>query len=414
MEETHVVTAFLRNGTDVLLLRRSAAVGSYAGRWGAVAGHAEGDPATQVRVEIREETGLDPEADVTLVRAGDPFPVEDTERGTHWVVHLFLFDCDTREITPNYETADYEWCPPPAIRERETVPDLWTSYDRVRPSVTSVRDDETHGSAYVSVRACEVLRDEAAAGAGYDALCATASDLLAARESMAAVRNRVNRVVAGADGESADAVLTSACATIDAALAADDGAAASAAVELRDASLLTLSRSGTAFDAAVGAEPSRVVVAESRTAREGVATAERLAAEGMDVTLTTDAAVATLVESVDAVLVGADTVLRDGSVVNKVGTRAAALAAAEAGVPVYAVCASDKIAPDVDPDDPALEEAPADALYDGDADLSVANPRFDVTPAHLVTGVVTEDGVLSEADVATRADDLRALAEWED
>ncbi|MFB6079006.1 MAG: initiation factor 2B, partial [Halarchaeum sp.] len=202
-------------------------------------------------------------------------------------------------------------------------------------------------------------------------------------------------------------------ATIDAALAADEDAAAAAAVELRGAALLTLSRSGTAFDAVVGADPPRVVVAESRTACEGVGTAERLAADGLDVTLTTDAAVATLVGDVDAVLVGADTVLRDGSVVNKVGTRAAALAAADADVPVYAVCARDKIAPDVDPDAPALEDAPAAALYDGDADLSVANPLFDVTPAAHLTGVVTERGVYDAADVRDAATDLRALADWD-
>ncbi|WP_435098898.1 NUDIX domain-containing protein [Halarchaeum sp. P4] len=413
MEETHVVTAFLREGTDVLLFRRSEDVGSYTGQWGAVAGHAEGRPDEQVRVEIREETGLDPETDVALVRSGESFAVEDADRGTRWVVHPYLFDCETRDITPNYETTDYEWVPPTAIRERDTVPDLWTSYDRVRPSVETVRTDDTHGSAYVSVRACEVLRDDAAAGADYDALLETARALLDARESMAAVRNRVNRVVHDAEEASAAAILTSASATIDAALAADDGAAAAAAVELRNASVLTLSRSGTAFDAIVGADPGHVVVAESRTAREGVDTAERLAAAGLDVTLTTDAAVATLVESVDAVLVGVDTALRDGSVVNKVGTRSAALAAAEADVPVYAVCAKDKIAPDADPDDPELADAPGEELYDGDADIAVENPLFDLTPADLVTGLVTEDGVFCGDDVEAAAAELRGLADWQ-
>ncbi|MFB6079005.1 MAG: NUDIX domain-containing protein, partial [Halarchaeum sp.] len=194
MEETHVVTVFLRHGTDVLLFRRSDDVGSYTGRWGAVAGHAEGDPDAQARTEIREETGLDPAA-VTRVRAGDPFPVEDADRGTRWIVHPYLFDCATRDVTPNYETTEYEWAPPTVLRERDTVPDLWTSYDRVRPSVASVRDDDAHGSAYISVRACEVLRDDAASGTDDDALRATARALLDARESMAAVRNRVNRVL---------------------------------------------------------------------------------------------------------------------------------------------------------------------------------------------------------------------------
>jgi 8-oxo-dGTP pyrophosphatase MutT (NUDIX family) len=58
MEETHVVTCFLRNRGDVLLLRRSEDVGSYAGQWSGVAGPAEGNPDDAAREEIREETAL--------------------------------------------------------------------------------------------------------------------------------------------------------------------------------------------------------------------------------------------------------------------------------------------------------------------------------------------------------------------
>ncbi|MFB6138141.1 MAG: NUDIX domain-containing protein, partial [Halobacteriaceae archaeon] len=101
LETVPVVTCFLRNGTDVLLCRRSEAVGSYAGRWGAVAGHvapsrdadpAGHDPLDAARREIAEEAGL---ADaVTLARRGDPFAVRDADRGTRWLVHPFLFDCE--------------------------------------------------------------------------------------------------------------------------------------------------------------------------------------------------------------------------------------------------------------------------------------------------------------------------------
>ncbi|MDX1746036.1 MAG: NUDIX domain-containing protein, partial [Halobacteriales archaeon] len=57
-EERHVVTVFLRNAGDVLLLKRSDAVGTYQSRWGAVSGYAEGDPDAAARWEIGEETGL--------------------------------------------------------------------------------------------------------------------------------------------------------------------------------------------------------------------------------------------------------------------------------------------------------------------------------------------------------------------
>jgi len=75
-DPTHVVTCFLRNDAEVLLLRRSESVGSYPGLWGGVTGHAEGNPDGAARREIREETGIDPD-DLALVRVGEPFEVYD-------------------------------------------------------------------------------------------------------------------------------------------------------------------------------------------------------------------------------------------------------------------------------------------------------------------------------------------------
>ncbi|MEF8887994.1 MAG: NUDIX pyrophosphatase, partial [Haloarculaceae archaeon] len=144
---TPVVTCFLRNDAEVLLFRRSEAVGSYRGLWGGVAGHAEGDPDAAARQEIREETGLDPE-DLSVIRTGNPFEVSDEEG--KWVVNPYLFDCPTRAVEPNWETETYEWVPPTAILRRETVTDLWESYDRVRPRVETVADDTDHGAAYLS------------------------------------------------------------------------------------------------------------------------------------------------------------------------------------------------------------------------------------------------------------------------
>ncbi|WP_255151956.1 NUDIX domain-containing protein [Halorarius halobius] len=408
METVHVVTAFLRNRGEVLLLRRSGEVGSYSGQWGGVAGHAEGSPDELVREEIREETGL--HGKVTLVRAGESFDVEDAERGTRWVVHPYLFDCESRDVTPNEETTEWAWVPPTAIRERETVPALWTSYDRVRPRLGDVTDDATHGSAYVSLRALDVLRDEAALADDYEAVAAVARDLLAARPSMHAVTNRVNRAMRAADERTPAAVERAAIDAIDRAARADERAAATAADHV-EGRVVTLSRSGTVTATLRRADPPAVTVLESRPAREGVGVAEELADE-TDVTLAVDAAVAGLLDAADCVLVGADAVLPDGSVVNKVGTRTAATAAVRAGVPVWVVCARDKVAP-TGTTDPDLEPGDPEAVYDGDADLRVHNPTFDRTPAALVDGVVTEAGVLDAEDVASVADDHAALADWD-
>ena len=379
MAETHVVTCFLRNRAAVLLVRRSDAVGSYSGQWGAVAGHVapdpddgphatdtdEGDdpdddtaasdaaahnPDAAARREIAEETGL--EDAVTLVRRGDPFPVADDDHDTRWLVHPYLFDCDSRDVRLDEEASASEWVPPTEILRRGTVPDLWTSYDRVRPGVDTVADDRKPAAVE---RAAEVAITDA--------------------------------------------------------LDADDAAAATAAETVDGDCLVTLSRSGTVREALRRADPEGVLVAESRPGGEGVGVAESLAVDGTAVTLAPDAALAHELAGGDhdAVLVGADAVLPDGRVVNKVGTRAVALAATREGVPLFVVAAAAKVSTDPDPH---LEPGDPTDVYDGDATIDVAAPLFDVTPPDLVAGYCTERGVLDADDVAAVAAAHRERAEW--
>jgi translation initiation factor 2B subunit (eIF-2B alpha/beta/delta family) len=427
-DETGVVTVFLRNNSDVLLFRRSEAVGSYSGQWGAVAGHAEGDPEALAREELREETGLDPD-DCAFVRRGPSFPVEDPDHGT-WRVNPFLFDCPTREVTTNRETTEHAWVQPPAILDRETVPRLWESYRRVAPTVATVREDHEHGSEYVSRRAVEVLRDAAAAlDAGVDApvdlpdagddwarLAAVAATLLAARQSMAVVANRVNRAMFEArDARSAAAVRRAA----EEVLAPLDAAVVDPVDALRGATVATCSRSGTVRRLLADCGPAGVVVAESRPGGEGRAVARDFAGTlDAPVTLCADAGVAHALDTrhVDAVLVGADTVLPDGSVVNKVGTRTLASVAAMQDVPVHVVTHTDKVAPpgheaDLEPRDPAELLAGDDAPSAPGA-LDVEHPTFDVTPPTLVDGYLTEEGVLDAAAVRRVAERTAERAGW--
>jgi translation initiation factor 2B subunit (eIF-2B alpha/beta/delta family) len=436
-ESAHVVTAFLRHRSDVLCLRRSDAVGTYRGRWGGVSGFAEGDPDEQVLVEIREETGLETDA-VSLVRSGRPVAFEDPDLAREWVVHPYLFDCETREIELSEEHDAVEWVPPTAILEAvgddregldgETVPELWTAYERVAPTVRSIAADDEHGAAFLSIRALEVLRDRAgllvaerdSSGSDsegeWDELAELAGRLLEARPSMAVLRNRVNRTMAGADGgESAEtgaaAVLESALSNVDRALTVDEDAARNASERL-EGSVATLSRSGTVLEALRTAEPSRVFVAESRPAREGIAVAERLAeTTASTVTVHTDAAAAHVLasEDVDRVAVGADTVLPDGAVVNKTGTRALAVAADREGIPVSVVAATDKVSTR---EAVNLESGDRAAVYDGDAGIDVLNPTFDVTPADCVSEIVTERGALEPDAVGDVAAELRGLEGW--
>ena len=404
------------------MLRRSDAVDSYPGKWGAVAGHVEhDDPLATARSEIEEETGLR-EPEVTLVTEGPTVPVDDETRGARWHVHPFLFDADTREVATNWETDTTEWAAPTSLLHRDTVPELWTSYRRVAPSVVDLTDDTTHGSAYLSVRALEVLRDRAGQLATADAndiedaqarLIETTDRLLDARPTMAALANRIHRVLYASRPTLAPATVeTNAHEAIDRAHDAETAAAQTAADVVEGKHVLTLSRSGTVHAALRRGSPEAIDVVTSHPGGEGIGVAEGFAGDERDVTLIPDAAVpAALTDrNIDLVLVGADTVHPSGAVVNKVGTRGAALAAHHEDVPVYVACSIDKVSPT--PSFPS-EAVPRHDVYDGPSPLEVWAPRFDITPPALVTGgLATERGVQSADAVKSIAEELDQLREW--
>ncbi len=85
-----------------------------------------------------------------------------------------------------------------------------------------------------------------------------------------------------------------------------------------------------------------MIVTESRPLREGRRLAEQLSAWAVPTTYITDAQMGLFVSQADAVIVGADSLLADGSIVNKAGTYLLALAAQDRKVPFYACCESFK------------------------------------------------------------------------
>ncbi|RRJ28639.1 NUDIX domain-containing protein [Halocatena pleomorpha] len=417
MDETHVVTCFLRHRASVLLVRRSDAVGSYSGLWGGVSGYAEGQPTEQAHNEIDEETGL---TTARCVRSGEPLSVTDDRYDTEWIVHPYLFDCDSRAVEPNKEIAEYEWVSPVEIHRRETVPGLWAAYERVAPTVDTVAADDEHGAEYLSLRALELLRDAASVreyGTTDRSLSQLARRLQTARPNMSVVATRINRVMydAGADAS----VLGAAERAIKRVLSARDRVTEAGVDQLpEEPTVLTLSRSGTVRRTLERVEGALdVYVAVSRPGGEGIAVAESLSSTA-DVTLLPDGAIAHALSTaeIDAVLLGADTVLADGRVVNKVGTRTAAIAAAHEGIPVYAVTTEDKIRPEQQrtdsPDQPVNSGGGEATVYDGTVDLDVLAPIFDVTPAALIT-VVTEDGPQSVADIERTATRHREYTTWD-
>jgi methylthioribose-1-phosphate isomerase len=148
-----------------------------------------------------------------------------------------------------------------------------------------------------------------------------------------------------------------------------------------------------------------VWVSETRPRNQGAAlTAWELAEAGVPHTVIADnsAGHALCTGLVDVCLVGADRVAANGDVVNKVGTYLKALAARDSGVPFYVVAPMSSVDHDA-PDGAAvpIEERDASEVITlagrrlTPAGTTARNWAFDVTPARLVTGIVTERGIVS-------------------
>jgi methylthioribose-1-phosphate isomerase len=171
---------------------------------------------------------------------------------------------------------------------------------------------------------------------------------------------------------------------------------------------------GSAFAVALGAHKAgklaHLWVDETRPLLQGARlTAWEATQHGIPHTVLVDGAAAALMAAgeVDLVLVGADRIAADGAVANKVGTYGLAVIATYLGVPFVVVAPTSTI-------DLATPHGAAISVEQRDADevATVAghrvtpadsaawNPAFDVTPAGLITALVTERGVLREPDRA--------------
>jgi methylthioribose-1-phosphate isomerase len=144
-----------------------------------------------------------------------------------------------------------------------------------------------------------------------------------------------------------------------------------------------------------------VYVDETRPLLQGARlTAWELADMGVDHTLVVDSAGATVLARglAQAVVVGADRITANGDVVNKIGTYPLALAAARAGVPFLVAAPESTVDPALASGaDVEIEVRDGREILGGLPDTPTLNLAFDVTPADLVTAIVTEDRLVRPA-----------------
>jgi methylthioribose-1-phosphate isomerase len=153
-----------------------------------------------------------------------------------------------------------------------------------------------------------------------------------------------------------------------------------------------------------------VIASETRPYLQGARlTAWELTQEGIPVTLITDGAAGHLMSQgkVDVVIVGADRIAANGDVANKIGTYSVAVLAERHRIPFYVAAPLSSIDTSIaDGTAIPIEERGAAEVtgYAGvrwaPEGVAVANPAFDITPAALVSALLTEKGVLERPDAA--------------
>jgi ribose 1,5-bisphosphate isomerase len=288
--------------------------------------------------------------------------------------------------------------------------------NNLQQRIEAVRTDREHGSRWLVRQTIMILRDQAQQQDVPEKellsqLYHTGRELAQVRPSMAAIASAVGRVLSAQGGPAAIAQEAQRLLTdYDIATAR----IATYSQPYLKGHLLTCSISGTVLDVLQQCRQSieHVTVLEGRPRYEGRETARTLSKAGIPVTLITDAQADIFLPRCQGIVVGADTILADGDVINKAGTALLAWAGQGHGVPFYVLCETLKIAPYSWSDERLLEEKePEEVLEHPIPGVSVRNFYFDRTLYRLVSKLITERGILQQQDIHALAEETRKQAQ---
>jgi methylthioribose-1-phosphate isomerase len=323
-----------------------------------------------------------------------------------------------------------------AVLDQTQLParEIWLELTGAQDTAAAIRRLAVRGAPLIGIVAAYGLAMEVSRRPGLGALEEGSEILASARPTAVNLAWAVERVRAAALAAGPASMAGAARAEAQRIHAEED--AASAAIARHGAELLSgarrlmttcntgaLAAGGTGTALAVilelhrrEADGVRVLACETRPLLQGARlTAWELRRAGVPHALVVDSAAAGLIRrgEVDAVIAGTDRVAANGDVVNKVGTYGLALAARAAGIPFVIAGPTSSI-------DPALPDGDRVEIEERGADEVVAvggvpvapegtearNPAFDVTPAELVTALVTERGVAAPPSAETIAEFL--------
>jgi len=293
---------------------------------------------------------------------------------------------------------------------------------RVHDVAGAIETMETRGAAAIASEVADALRAQAVESEAETAaqlqaeLRAVARTLLETRPTAVSLPNACRYILRRTVGDSVDTVRTSAVESAEefqtrlATAQLDLGQVG--ANRLRDGDTVMTHCHSTDVIACVEAAVAdgkdlSAMVKETRPREQGHITARELTELDVDVTLVVDSAARRYMNDIDHVLVGADAIAADGSVVNKIGTSGLAVVALERGAPVVVAAQTLKLDPATMTGNAVeIEMREESELLDADerdaiGEITVENPAFDVTPPRYVDAIVTERGQFPPESIVT-------------
>jgi ribose 1,5-bisphosphate isomerase len=347
--------------------------------------------------------------------------VYDQENDTVWVIHPFLFSTSVSTIRVNWENSQYKWVDPDEFANFETVPSLRQAFDRVHwdlstPPMTlssaiaivdEIAHDRINGASYLGRKVIEGI---------YNAVCLskaqTTSDLFrdvlivatrmrTVQPNMASIRNIAGKLLHDIDSARQTSRSVTEYRGLIEQLARDARSDCENAAEIvsrklsdmliRKDRILTHSYSST-VKRAIELCPNRklqVYITESGPGFEGNTLARELIELGFTITVLSDKITRAFPIKFDAVVLGADSILTDGSIINKVGTKDIAQTAQQSLIPVYV----------------AAERSKLDTMHFLGSPLHL-NEIFDLTPGDCISSIITEQGEMKPNDARGQIESL--------
>ncbi|UCD85679.1 MAG: translation initiation factor eIF-2B [Deltaproteobacteria bacterium] len=289
---------------------------------------------------------------------------------------------------------------------------------KVEGIIEQIRKDNVSGAAEISRKAAKALilwsrqRKGDSHRQSMKELLALGVSLVKAQPSMAPIFNLVNRILLEVEGlEEGEQIRKKVEGLAGKCLEEMDRRAAQIAARTNSiinspSIIMTYSYSSSVLESLIYARKAGkrfgVICGESRPLFEGRNLVRRLGREGIKSRLVIDAGLSSFLKDADLVLIGADSLTREG-VVNKIGSHGLAVLARAQGVPFFTICGIDKFVPRQFSRRQEIElKNPREVLKRPIKNVAAINYYFDITPLSLLSGVICEDGVLARREILRR------------